>query len=222
MTDFTAHDIHLIDQGAVDALRAVDALAADPETARRLAERGEAVYGAELTADLHNTVGGRAMSLAGWAAFATIRLVQAQARHTVDHGEAARMWAEDVDMVWAKVDERDAELEKVRAELAEIKGLYEQTAIARDKIRAERNAEIRAHNATRAQLTDANRALDGYKADERSLTAANTALANERDAMRVVVDAAKVWRWSGDTADGHRRAEASLMAAIDALPEVAR
>lgn len=101
MTDYSAHDIHLLDQGAVDALRAVDALAADPETTRRLNERGEAVYGAELTQDLHNTVAGKSMSLAGWAAFATIRLVQLQARHD----EAARVWEEDTDAAYAKVDE---------------------------------------------------------------------------------------------------------------------
>ncbi|WP_422751364.1 hypothetical protein [Micromonospora sp. WMMD1219] len=37
-------------------------------------------------------------------------------------------------------------------------------------------------------------------------------------AERAVVDAAKTWRWSGDTAGGHQQAEGALMAAVDALP----
>ncbi len=52
MTDLTPRDIAQLDQAAVDALSDVDALAADPETTRRLADKGEAVYGCELTRDL--------------------------------------------------------------------------------------------------------------------------------------------------------------------------
>ncbi|MDH6460150.1 hypothetical protein M2302_000301 [Micromonospora sp. A200] len=176
MTDFTAHDIHLIDQGAVDALRAVDALAADPETARRLAERGEAVYGAELTADLHNTVDGRAMSLAGWAAFATIRLVQAQARHSTDHDEAARMWAEDVDMVWAKV----AELEKLRAELAETR---EHLALDRQAVATLREREQQA----RAELADVRNQAHRDHTEHQQVLRDKNALANERDLLKAEV-----------------------------------
>ncbi|WP_420123873.1 hypothetical protein [Nakamurella sp.] len=78
MTDLTPRDIAQLDQAAVDALSDVDALAADPETTRRLAERGEAVYGFELTRDLQASLASD-WSLASWAAFATIRLAQARA-----------------------------------------------------------------------------------------------------------------------------------------------
>lgn len=37
-------------------------------------------------------------------------------------------------------------------------------------------------------------------------------------AEQAVIDAARVWRWSGDTADVHHRAKSALMAAVDALP----
>jgi hypothetical protein len=49
-------------------------------------------------------------------------------------------------------------------------------------------------------------------ADELNQARAELAAAQE------LITAAKTWRWSGDTADGHRRAEQALMAAIDALP----
>lgn len=37
-------------------------------------------------------------------------------------------------------------------------------------------------------------------------------------AEQAVIETARAWRWSGETADGHRRAEAAHFAAIDALP----
>ncbi|MEU4779233.1 hypothetical protein [Micromonospora sp. NPDC023633] len=75
-----------------------------------------------------------------------------------------------------------------------------------------------------AALDHANRELAGARADRDSAVKANTAWANQTAAEDAVVDAAKTWRWSGETADGHRKATAALMAAIDALPknEVAR
>ncbi|MGC5019046.1 hypothetical protein [Micromonospora sp. DT47] len=76
MTDFTAHDIHLLDQAAVDAFDDVDHLTDDPETKRRLDERGPAVYAAELTRDLIAACNGRVGVAAGFAAMATIRRVQ--------------------------------------------------------------------------------------------------------------------------------------------------
>lgn len=78
-TSLTPQQIQHLDQAAVDALSDVDQLAADPETTRRLTERGEAVYGFELTRDLYAN-GLNAWSLAAWAAFATIRLNQANRR----------------------------------------------------------------------------------------------------------------------------------------------
>ncbi|MFI2577728.1 hypothetical protein ACH5AJ_36645 [Streptomyces rochei] len=110
MTDLTPRDLHLLDQAAVDALSDVDALASDPETARRLAAKGEAVYGFELTRDLQAQLTND-WSLASWAAFATIRLAQARAevdrlREQVFAQQpviaAAQAWAEaheDGDMV---------------------------------------------------------------------------------------------------------------------------
>lgn len=72
-------DIRRLEQAATDALADVDHLAADPETTRRLATYGEPVYGAELTANLEANIRGR-MALAGVAAFAVIRLNQANRR----------------------------------------------------------------------------------------------------------------------------------------------
>ncbi|MEU8329841.1 hypothetical protein [Micromonospora sp. NPDC048839] len=72
-------DIRRLEQAATEALADVDQLAADPETTRRLAAVGEPVYGAQLAADLNANILGR-MALAGVAAFAVIRLNQANRR----------------------------------------------------------------------------------------------------------------------------------------------
>ncbi|WP_194821270.1 hypothetical protein [Micromonospora sp. S-DT3-3-22] len=109
MTDLTPRDIAHLDQAAVDALSDVDALAADPETARRLAERGEAVYGFELTRDLQ-AAHLSPWALAGWAAFATIRLVQAKAATAAEVAETARIWAEDADQLHATIARLEREL----------------------------------------------------------------------------------------------------------------
>lgn len=60
--------------------------------------------------------------------------------------------------------------------------------------------------------------LDRLRAELDQERADRIALARERDLLLPVAEAAQEWRWSGDTADGHQRAEASLMAAVDALP----
>ncbi|MBM0274110.1 hypothetical protein [Micromonospora tarensis] len=72
-------DTRRLEQAATEALADVDQLAADPETTRRLATYGEPIYGAQLTADLEANIRGR-MALAGVAAFAIIRLNQANRR----------------------------------------------------------------------------------------------------------------------------------------------
>lgn len=80
MTDLTPYDVHRIDQAAVDAFADVDELARDPRTLNRLTEVGPAVYGVELANALHYRCGGNPDSLAGLAALAVIRLVQANER----------------------------------------------------------------------------------------------------------------------------------------------
>ncbi|MEV4384370.1 hypothetical protein AB0J68_01375 [Micromonospora sp. NPDC049580] len=77
--NLTPAEIRRLEQAATDALADVDQLAADPETTRRLATYGEPIYGAELTANLEANIRGR-MALAGVAAFAVIRLNQANRR----------------------------------------------------------------------------------------------------------------------------------------------
>ncbi|MFI6238371.1 hypothetical protein ACIBEF_00665 [Micromonospora sp. NPDC050795] len=63
----------------------------------------------------------------------------------------------------------------------------------------------------REQLTAANRRTDDTEVIERVEQRAN--------AHAVVVEAAKVWRFSGSTAGDHREAIAALNAAVDALPK---
>lgn len=77
--NLTPDDIRRLEQATTDALADIDQLAADPETTRRLATYGEPVYGAQLAADLEANILSR-MSLAGVAAFAIIRLNQANRR----------------------------------------------------------------------------------------------------------------------------------------------
>ena len=97
-------------------------------------------------------------------------------------------------------------------------------ALERDRTIDEREYLKAELEKVRAQLTAANHHTDNLAADVRDMQKANTAYANENARLRSkladtepIVDSAKAWRWSGETADGYRRAEAALMAAVDAL-----
>ena len=107
-TDYTAHDIHRLDQAYPDALADIERFTGNPANKNRLAEVGPEVYAAELTRDLAYSTD-NPMSLAGWAAIATVRLM-----------DAGKAWEEDTEMAWAKVDEANAELDKLRAQVADL------------------------------------------------------------------------------------------------------
>lgn len=59
--------------------------------------------------------------------------------------------------------------------------------------------------------TDASRTTPTYHPND-----VIAALSSEVRRLREVTNRARTWRWSGDTADGHQRAAADLMAAVDA------
>lgn len=97
MTDYSAHDIHQLDQAYPDALADIERFTGNPANKNRLAEVGPEVYAAELTRDLAYSTD-NPMSLAGWAAIATVRLM-----------DAGKAWEDDTDMAWAKVDQANAQ-----------------------------------------------------------------------------------------------------------------
>lgn len=152
----------------------------------------------------------------------------------LEPGDDINDWRNDAEFIAAArtlVPALCDEVEQLRAELAkqtDLKKRYARTAAnlvnQRDNHAAQADRFSAELAETRAALDHANRELAGTRADRDSAVKANTAWANQTAAKDAVVDAAKTWRWSGDTADGHREAKAALMAAIDALPtsEVAR
>ncbi|RAN92625.1 hypothetical protein GAR05_06117 [Micromonospora saelicesensis] len=170
--DYTAHEIHRLDQAYPDAVNNLDDLTGNPARKARLAEVGPEVFAAELTRDLANSAA-NPMSLAAWAAVATVRLMV-----------AGKSWEDDTEAAWAKVEQLTAE----RDEYA-------------------------------GALTEARTYAAGRAAEVGRLVAENARVRQQRDELKPVVEAAKAWRWSGDTAGDHREAIAALNAAVDALPK---
>lgn len=115
MNDYTAHEIHRLDQAYPDAVNTIDDLTGNPARKSRLAEVGPEVFAAELTRDLAASAAGP-MSLAAWAAVATVRLMV-----------AGKSWEDDTDAAWAKVAvvtaERDALKQAQDSAAKRIKGL---------------------------------------------------------------------------------------------------
>ena len=112
MTNYSAHDIHRLDQAYPDALADIEAFTGDPKQKASLAAKGPEVFAAELTRDLAASAA-NPMSLAAWAAVATVQLMS-----------AAKTWEDDTDAAWAKVEQlretvgdRNASLDRVIAEL---------------------------------------------------------------------------------------------------------
>lgn len=119
MTDYTAHEIHRLDRAYPDAVNTIDDLTGDPARKARLAEVGPQVFAAELTRDLANSAA-NPMSLAAWAAVATVRLMV-----------AGRSWEDDTDAAWAKVDQLTAERDEAQATAAVRQG---QLAKSREQV----------------------------------------------------------------------------------------
>ncbi|MCG5460813.1 hypothetical protein MED01_004239 [Micromonospora sp. MED01] len=200
MTNYSAHEIFRLDQAYPAAVNTIEDLTGDPTRKTRLAEVGPKVFAAELTRDLAASAAGP-MSLAAWAAVATVRLM-----------DAGRMWEEDTDKAWAKVDELTDRLAAM-------------TEAATDHRKTASNALNRG-NRLHEQLAAAQNALRSLgqahadlKTDNDELVAENARVRQQRDELKPVVEAAKVWRWSGNTAGDHRQAIAELNAAVDALPK---
>lgn len=107
MTDFSARDIHRIDQASPEAWDDVDDLANDRETSRRLEQRGQDVYAAELARDLIAQAGSE-WSLAVVGAMATIRRVQERQERNELRAECEQLSAD--------LDQKHAELERLTAE----------------------------------------------------------------------------------------------------------
>ncbi|MEU1240073.1 hypothetical protein ABZ388_06910 [Micromonospora parva] len=185
MNDYTAHDIHRLDQAYPDAVNTIDDLIGNPARTARLAEVGPEVFAAELTRDLAASAA-NPMSLAAWAAIATVQLMT-----------AAKTWEEDTDAAWAKADELTAELAAVAAAIAPtvtitptsdaarfLHNLYQDWVKTAHK-RLEQVNELTAELAKAdAQLIAANRRADGLAADLSSAVQGNTALANENARLR--------------------------------------
>ncbi|RAO26505.1 hypothetical protein PSN13_06533 [Micromonospora saelicesensis] len=195
MTDYTAHEIHRLDQAYPDAVNTIDDLTGDPARKARLAEVGPEVFAAELTRDLANSAA-NPISLAAWAAVATVQLMV-----------AGKSWEDDTDAAWAKVDQLTAKIERRRLRLVEaendllnVRGILSPNGRPRrlpadvDLVPnvapavewlADRVDELTAELAkTQEQLTAANRRADGLQNDLDSATKANTAYANENARLR--------------------------------------
>ncbi|GHJ11181.1 hypothetical protein TPA0907_55480 [Micromonospora humidisoli] len=197
MTDLTPRDIAHLDQAAVDALSDVDALAADPETARRLAERGEAVYGFELTRDLQ-AAHLSPWALAGWAAFATIRLVQAKAATAAEVAETARIWAEDADQLHATIAQQKTELERLREQVFTQQPVLDAVQAWAELVETDGSAPAHA-----SALVTLHQAVEQYRVMDLALTNARTEAATPTEQQYLIWSHHhKVW-W-GANGSGYR------------------
>ncbi|PWR10594.1 hypothetical protein DKT68_08525 [Micromonospora acroterricola] len=162
MTDYSAHEIHRLDQAYPDAVANIEDLTGDPARKTRLAEVGPEVFAAELTRDLA-AAAANPMSLAAWAAVATVRLM-----------DAGKAWEEDTDAAWAKVDELTAELETERLKSAKLAGENDNLTAWLRTARATRDATLRALTESREYAAD--------RADEVGrLVAENARVRQQRD-----------------------------------------
>ncbi|MFG3639117.1 hypothetical protein ACGF3C_02435 [Micromonospora sp. NPDC047762] len=165
MTDYTAHEIHRLDQAYPDAVNTLDDLTGNPDRKRRLAEVGPEVFAAELTRDLANSAA-NPMSLAAWAAVATTQ-----------HMTAAKTWEDDTDAAWAKVDELTADVERLRRERSDAATAYLEDvtdATAKvDELTAERDHANRQYAEEAATVGEAWAALNraGFQSPTASIAA---------------------------------------------------
>ena len=134
-TDYSAHDIHRLDQAYPDALADIERFTGNPANKNRLAEVGPEVYAAELTRDLAVSTD-NPMSLAGWAAIATVRLM-----------DAGKAWEEDTEMAYDQLDAARAMADELRAELEKVRGQHADTRRHNDLLTAELADQQRANTA---------------------------------------------------------------------------
>ena len=172
MSDYTARDIHLLDQALVDALEDVDGWVTDMDVRADLNERGIAIAGANLTAQLaenHSHMG-----LAGFAALATIRRIQER--------EQTKAFRIEMEALRAETAELTAELEKVRGQLTAANhhadGLANNLHTAQRDLTAEPRCGHCGGTGLEPFADGTMRYADGLANDVASLTKAQTAYAN--------------------------------------------
>ncbi|MET8265967.1 hypothetical protein ABZU92_18470 [Micromonospora arida] len=187
MPDYTAHEIHRLDQAYPAAVANIEHLTGDPARKTHLADVGPEVFAAELTRELAH-LATKPSQLAAWAAVATVQLMT-----------AGRAWEEDTDALHAKVDElttkladRNASLERVIGErntlTAERDDLREHLALDRQAVATLREREA----ATNAALTVARTQAATHANEVGRLVAENARVRQQRDEALPVVEAAKV------------------------------
>lgn len=93
--------------------------------------------------------------------------------------------------------------------------MVEQTEL--EQLRTELAKAAEQNTALTALLAQSRTNAATYATEVGRLVAENARVRQQRDELKPVVEAAKVWRFSGNTAGEHREAIAALNAAVDAL-----
>jgi hypothetical protein len=142
--------------------------------------------------------------------------------------ELVGMTAEALRNLGAPADAGDTTPDTADQQIATIKRHYqhrtktltaraEQAERERDMLTESLTATTQSLNSAVDEAREARADRDGWRQTAQHAERERDAIAERVRRLADLEDTARVWRWSGDTADGHRRAAAALMAAVDAL-----